>query len=334
MKRRISHGSLTLRIALLVLVAAMLGTPCLAAEQEIELDSYLPSYAKGQGRLSGALRAVGSESFNHLIMLWAEGFRHRYAGTWVWMNPRGSNAAPKALIDDPTQIGVMSRPMKTHELSAFERRYGYPLTDFTVAIGAIAIYINKDNPAPGFTLPQLDAMYSTTRRAGYQQDIERWDQLRLKGELGFQPIVLYGRDQECGLTELFKEYVLHQGDFKEQMHEEPGVASVVQAVTEDSSGIGYSTIGYLTSNVQIVPIAVNDGLPFLTPNQQNVMDGSYPLSSRLHLYVNRPPGKPWDPLLAEFLRFIFSRDGQQLVIKAGFYPITAGMAEVELKKLK
>lgn len=334
MKRQISQWSATLRIALPALLMLLLGTPCLAADESIELDLRLAPHAKSQGPLAGTLKAVGSESFSHLIRLWAEAFRRTHAETWVWMDPRGSEKAPQALIDGTAQIGVMSHSMKAPELKAFERRHGHAPIDFTVAIGALAIYVNKDNPAPGLTLPQLDAMFSTTRRVGHPQNIERWAQVGVNGSVGPQPIALYGRDEACGLTELFRDDVMQQGTFKKEMHVEAGAASVVQAVTEDVGGIGYSTIGYLTNNVRIVPIAAREGLPFLTPNQQNTMDGSYPLYSQLHLYVNRAADKPWDPLVAEFLRFIFSREGQQLVIKAGFYPITADMADAELKKLQ
>ena len=334
MTHQISQWRAALRITLLALFAAMVGTPSFAAEETIELDSHLASYVKNHGPLAGTLKALGSESFNHLMTLWAEAFRRRHAETWVRMDPRGSEKAPQALIDGTTQIGVMSHSMKAPDMRAFERRHGHAPIDFTVAIGALAIYVNKDNPAPGLTLPQLDAMFSTTRRVGHPQNIERWAQVGVNGSVGPQPIALYGRDEACGLTELFRDDVLQEGAFKKEMHVEAGAASVVQAVTEDLWGIGYSTIGYLTNNVRIVPIAVQEGLPFLTPNQQNTMDGSYPLYNQLHLYVNRAPNEPWDPLLAEFLRFVLSREGQRLVIKAGFYPITGAMAEAELKKLQ
>lgn len=334
MKRQISRWRAALRIALPALAMTMLGTPCLAAEEAVELDSQLSPYVKSHGHLAGTLRALGSESFNHLMMLWAEAFRRRHAETWVRMDPRGSEKAPQALIDGSTQIGVMSHSMRPSDMKAFERRHGHAPIDFTVAIGALAIYVNKDNPAPGLTIPQLDAMFSTTRRVGNPQNIERWAQVGVNGSVGPQPIALYGRDEACGLTELFRDDVLQQGAFKKEMHVEPGAASVVQAVTEDLSGIGYSTIGYLTSNVRIIPIAVQEGLPFLTPNQQNATDGLYPLYNRLHLYVNHASDAPWDPLLTEFLRFVLSQEGQQLVIKAGFYPVTKEMAEAELKKLQ
>ena len=118
------------------------------------------------------------------------------------------------------------------------------------------------------------------------------------------------------------------------MKEQPGSASVVQGVTEDRAGIGYSGIGYLTSGVRAVPLAEKEGLPFKEATQHNADEGSYPLWRHLYLYVNKAPNKPLDPIVMEFLKFVYSRDGQQVVVKDGFFPLSAAVLEKELKKLE
>ena len=118
------------------------------------------------------------------------------------------------------------------------------------------------------------------------------------------------------------------------MKEQPGSASVVQGVSEDRAGIGYSGIGYLTSGVRALPLAEKEGTAFKEATQENAMEGSYPLWRHLYLYVNKAPNKPLDPLVKEFLRFVYSREGQQVVVKDGFFPLSPAMVEKETKKFE
>ena len=318
---------------LVLLWTLVLGIPSAFADDAIVLDPALKGYIKVSG-VSGNVNSIGSDTLNNLMTLWAEGFRKQYPNVKIQIEGKGSSTAPPALIEGTAQLGPMSRTMKNTELDAFERKFRYKPTAFPVAIDALAVYVNKDNPVKGFTMAQVDAIFSKSRRWGHNENIQVWKQVGLNGGLGNSPISIYGRNSASGTYGFFKEHALKNGDYKDEVKEQPGSASVVQSVSEDEAGIGYSGIGYLTSNVRAVPLAEKDGMAFKEASQQNADDGSYPLWRHLYLYVNKAPNKPLDPIIGEFIKFIYSKEGQKVVIKDGFFPLKADMIEKELKKLE
>lgn len=303
------------------------------ADEAIKLDPNLKAYAKVSG-VSGNLNSIGSDTLNNLMTLWAEGFRKQYPNVKIQIEGKGSSTAPPALIEGTAQIGPMSRPMKGTEIDKFESKFGYKPTAFPVSIDALAVYVNKDNPIKGMTIAQVDAVFSKSRRWGYKENVQKWGQLGLDGALAGSPISIYGRNSASGTYGFFKEHTLKNGDYKDEVKEQPGSASVVQGVTEDRAGIGYSGIGYLTSGVRALPLAEKEGMPFKAASQHNAENGSYPIWRHLYLYVNKAPNKPLDPLMKEFLKFVYSKEGQQVVVKDGFFPLSATTLEKELKKLE
>jgi phosphate transport system substrate-binding protein len=268
------------------------------------------------------------------MTLWAEGFRKQYPGVKIQIEGKGSSTAPPALIGGTAQLGPMSRPMKSTEIDSFERKYKYKPTAFPVAIDALAVYVHKDNPIQGMTMAQVDAVFSKSRRWGARENVERWGQLGVKDELAALPISLYGRNSASGTYGFFKEHALKNGDYKDEVKEQPGSASVVQGVTEDPAGIGYSGIGYMTSGIRALPLAEKEGGVFVSATQENAMNGSYPLWRHLLIYVNKAPNKPLDPLVKEFIKFIYSKEGQTIVVKDGFFPLSQAAIEKELSKLE
>ncbi len=312
-----------------LLGALVSGLPSAYADDAITLDPALKGYLKISG-VSGNVNSIGSDTLNNLMTLWAEGFRKQYPNVKIQIEGKGSSTAPPALIEGTAQLGPMSRTMKNTEIDAFERKFRYKPTAFPVAIDALAVYVNKDNPVKGLTMAQVDAIFSKSRRWGHNESIQLWKQA---GWDDNNPISIYGRNSASGTYGFFKEHALKNGDFKDEVKEQPGSASVVQSVSEDQSGIGYSGIGYLTSNVRAVPLAEKDGMSFKEASQQNADDGSYPLWRHLYLYVNKAPNKPLDPIVGEFIKFIYSKEGQKVVIKDGFFPLKADVIEKELKKL-
>jgi phosphate transport system substrate-binding protein len=315
-----------------LLWAVVATIPSAFADVAITLDPALKSYSKVSG-VSGNINSIGSDTLNNLMTLWAEGFRKQYPNVKIQVEGKGSSTAPPALIEGTAQLGPMSRTMKNTEIDAFERKFNYKPTAFPVAIDALAVYVNKDNPVPGLTMPQVDAIFSKSRRWGHNENIQVWKQAGLNGDFGNSPISIYGRNSASGTYGFFKEHALKNGDFKDEVKEQPGSASVVQSVSEDQAGIGYSGIGYATSNVRAVPLAEKEGASFKEASQQSASDGSYPLRRHLYVYVNKAPDKPLDPIVKEFVKFIYSKDGQKVVIKDGFFPLKAEMIEQELKKL-
>ena len=315
-----------------ILALCLLSTAVALEAQAVEVDSRIQPYQRARG-ISGSASSIGSDTMNNLMALWLEGFRRHYPNVRIQIEGKGSSTAPPALIEGTAQLGPMSRAMKSTEKDRFEERFGYPPTPLRTSLDALAVFVHKDNPLEGITLPQVDAMFSKTRRGGHGEQIARWGQLGPGGEWATARISLYGRNSASGTYGFFKSVALFKGDYRDEVKEQPGSASVVQGVTEDRYGVGYSGIGYRTSGVRVVPLAEAEGMPFESASLANVLDGSYPLGRFLYLYVNKTPGEPMDPLVREFARFVFSREGQEIVIKDGYMPVPFEVVVEELAML-
>jgi len=298
----------------------------------LEVDEKLPVYQAVSG-VSGNLSSIGSDTLANLMTLWAEAFRRIYPSVNIQVQAAGSSTAPPALIRGASNFAPMSRLMKKREVQDFEQRYGYPPTSLRIAMDAMAVYTHKDNPILGLTLPQLDAIYSSTRKCGYGEDLTTWGQLNLSGTWLSAPIQLFGRNSVSGTYGLFKQKVLCRGDYKNTVNEQLGSASVAQAVGASLHGIGYSGIGYKTYEVKAVPLALDQNHPYIEASHEHTIDGTYPLARFLYLYVNKVPHQPLPPLEQEFLKLILSRSGQLDVLKDGYIPLPAFVVEEELKKL-
>jgi phosphate transport system substrate-binding protein len=314
-------------------VLTILVAPVLGAEERIKVDAGIPAYEKTSG-ISGNLNSIGSDTMNNLMTLWAEGFAKYYPNVKLQVEGKGSSTAPPALISRTAQLGPMSRPMKDTEIDQFEAEFGYKPLALRGALDALAVYVNKDNPLTGLSLPQVDAIFSKTRLLHYKEPITTWGQVGLTGGWAARPISLYGRNSASGTYGFFKEHALGNGDFRDEVKEQPGSASVVQGVTEDRIGIGYSGIGYRTSGVKPVALAATDGEAPVEATAENVYSGHYPLARFLFVYINKDPEKPLEPLIREFLTFVFSREGQEVVIKDGYLPVPASVAAEELQKIR
>ncbi len=301
-------------------------------DELVKVDENIPHYKQVPG-ISGNLSSIGSDTMNNLLTLWLEGFKKFYPNVNIQVEGKGSSTAPPALISGTAQLGPMSRDMKQEEIDAFEKKFGYKPSELRVAIDALAVYINKDNPLNGLSMPEVDAIFSKTRRGGYRTDISRWGDVGLTGDWTNRGISLYGRNSASGTYGYFKEHALFKGDFKDQVKEQPGSASVVQGVTEDRFGIGYSGIGYRTSGVKPLALSEKEGGKFYEATYENCLTRNYPLSRFLNIYINNSPNKEIDPLLKEFLKFIFSYEGQEIVVKDGYLPLTFDLVKEELAKL-
>ena len=314
-----------------VLALALVAAAPLAA-QPAQVDPAIAPYSKSSG-VAGNLSSVGSDTLNNLMTFWAEGFQKSYPNIRVQIEGKGSSTAPPALISGTAQLGPMSRAMKAEEIDEFEKKYGYKPTATRVAVDGLAVFVHKDNPIRELTLQQVDAIFSKTRKGG-GKEIRTWGDLGLTGEWASRPISLYGRNSASGTYGFFKENALFKGDFRDTVKEQPGSASVVQGVTEDRYAIGYSGIGYATSGVKTVHLAKKAGEPFFSTGADDVLSGKYPLARFLFVYVNRAPGQPLTPLVREFLKYVLSQEGQQIVVKDGYLPIPKRVVDEELAKLQ
>ena len=325
--------------ALIIALPALLLAPQDAQAPEatsaaVKVDRQLPDYRQVSG-VSGSLKSVGSDTMNNEMTLWAEGLLSLYPNVQVEIEGKGSSTAPPALIAGTSQFGPMSRQMKSAEIDAFEKTFGYKPTQLATSIDMLAVYVHKDNPIArtGLTLQQVDAIFSKGRKGGFSTDIRTWGDLGLTGDWANKPISLYGRNSASGTYGYFKEHALFKGDYKDEVKEQPGSSSVVQGVASDLYGMGYSGIGYKTADVAVVPLAADSDSERFEAVPANAYTGEYPLARFLWLTVNHKPGTELDPLRLEFLRYIYSAQGQEVVVKDGYYPLPAALCVQEASKV-
>ena len=315
----------------LLLVAVLLLTASAGAfAQAVTVDAKLPEYTPVAG-VSGNLSSVGSDTLNNCMTLWAEAFQKLYPNVKIQIEGKGSGTAPPALIAGTAQLGPMSRDMKSTESDLFEAKFGYKPTRVRVSIDALAVFVHKDNPLKGVNLEQLDSVFSSTYKRG-AKDVSKWGQLSLEGQWASLPITLYGRNSASGTYGYFKEHVLSKGDYKTTVKEQPGSSAVVQAIATTLGGMGYSGIGYKTSGVRALPVA-EKGTEYQEPTYENCLNGKYPIARFLVIYVNKRPNEKLDTLTYELLRFVTSKQGQEIVVKDGFFPLPAEVAKPELEQL-
>ncbi|MBU2869390.1 phosphate ABC transporter substrate-binding protein PstS family protein [Colwellia sp. E2M01] len=312
-------------------LSSVISLSSMISSSAFALDENLPEYKKVSG-ISGNVSSVGSDTLANMMTFWAEDFKRVYPNVNVQIQAAGSSTAPPALTEATSNLGPMSRKMKSREIEAFQKRYGYKPTAVRVAIDALAVFVHKDNPLEGLNIEQVDAIFSINRKCGGAKDIDRWGDLNLTGEWTGKDIQLYGRNSVSGTYGYYKKKALCKGDFKNSVNEQPGSASVVQSVSASLNSIGYSGIGYRTSGVRALPLA-KKGDKYIEASTENAVSGDYPLSRYLYVYVNKHPNKPLSPMEAEFIKLMLSKSGQGIVEKDGYIPLPSSVVQKEFKKL-
>jgi phosphate transport system substrate-binding protein len=310
--------------ALLAASTALMTAPALAQS----IDPALPTYEAVSG-VSGNLVSIGSDTLNNLMTLWSEGFRGFYPNVAVQIQGAGSGTAPPALIEGTAQFGPMSRPMRGTEIEEFEARYGYEPTPIRGAIDALGVFVHRDNPLECLSLQEVDAIFSSTRAGGADAAITTWGQVGLTGEWADRPISMYGRNSASGTYGYFKDVALFGGDYSPEVREQPGSSTVIQGVAADAAGIGYSGIGYGTADVKAISLRGADGECY-GATAEDASAGNYPIARFLYVYVNKDPNADLEPLRAEFIRYVYSRQGQEDVVRAGFFPLVKSIADQDL----
>ncbi|MDD9154918.1 phosphate ABC transporter substrate-binding protein PstS family protein [Aliivibrio sp. S4TY2] len=294
-------------------------------------DGKLAPYERVAG-ISGNLSSIGSDTLANMMTLWAEDFQRIYPNVNIQIQASGSSTAPPALIESTAQFGPMSRRMRQSEKAAFERQFGYPPTEIRVAIDALGIFVHQDNPIKGLNFSQLDAIFSATLRCGSVKPINRWQDLGVNSSWSKHRIQLFGRNSVSGTYGYFKKNALCNGDFKVNVNEQPGSASVVQGVSASLNGIGYSGVGYHMSGVKLLPIT-REGTNYIEPSTDNIISGQYPLARFLYIYINKSPTAKLQPLETEFIRYMLSLEGQKRVEQDGYIALSERFVLQELSKL-
>lgn len=298
---------------------------------QLAVDASLKPYKPVPG-VSGQLKSVGSDSMNPLMLLWTEKFKTYYKGVRTEVEGQGSSKAMPALIEGASSFGPMSRDAKSNEIADFEKKFGYKPTMIPTAIDLLAIYVHRDNPISEISVQQLDSVFSSTRKLGGGA-VDKWGELGLSGEYETANIAMFGRNAASGTYGFFKEKVLGNGDYRDLVNEQPGSTAVIQSVGENKFAIGYSGVGFKTASVKTLALASKPGEKAYPPTAEHAYSGDYPLARYLYLAINHKPGTKLDPVRREFIKFIFSKEGQELVVKEGSFPVDATTAAKALKIL-
>ena len=303
-----------------------------AMSAAVALDQSLPPYRAVPG-ISGQIESVGSDTLKIEMTRWAKGFKDLYPGVNVEIESKGSATAPPALLEGATQFAPMSRPMTAEEIDAFKKKYGHQASGFRVAVDALAVYVHKDNPIQCLSLPQLNRIFSSTYKVAGGGNIKVWGEVGLTGEWATMQISLYGRNSLSGTYEFFGEIALNNGDYKDEVKQQPDSEAVVHGVAGDRNAIGYSGLGYKTNDVRTVPLTSYDSGICYDTSAEATFSGNYPIARYLYVYLNKKPNEQLDPLRSEFIKYILSKDGQTQAEMGGYYPITNAIREEDLKRL-
>jgi len=310
------------------------------------------SASRGAEQITDNAVSIGAHNLDGMMRSWSAAFGRIHPGASIDIRsvPLSSEGL-EALIDGRAQLAPLAREAFPSEMRAFTAKFGYPPLLVCVASGsyatksnthAIAVYVNASNPLARLTMAQLDAIYSTTRRRGYPEDITRWGQLGLSGDWADRPIHLYGmlRRREKtgdppGIVNFMLQEALAGGEFKPAVREivdterTDALDGIVAAVANDPAGIGYSGFRNARDGAKTLALGNDAAGPFFAGTLDDVLRRDYPLSRKIFVAVNRKPGTPMDPLVQEFLRFVLSREGQEIVAadSSGYLPLPAQLAE-------
>ncbi|MFT3790838.1 MAG: substrate-binding domain-containing protein [Rudaea sp.] len=325
-----------------------------AVEHHLKVDPSMPTWTPGKVDTvpEEELALVGADVMDEMCLGWAKIFRKAYPHLSVVLNLPASGAGVKGLLAGAkapdSVIAPVGREMLPAEEKAFVDKFGYEPFRIKVATGSLGslgktatsiFMVDKDNPIKGLSLPQLDAMYSTTRKLGHA-DVNTWGDVGLTGKWASLPIHKYGLKSPNGIEWFIKINVLDMGDYKNDIEfvKGRGFTHAFNVAAEDMAknpgGITYALLANVQPNVKVVPLSVKDGGPYIAPTLQTVYDHSYPLSRYVYIYVNRKPGTPLEPKVKEFLKMVLSKQGQQAVAEEGVYiPLQPSVVKEELAKL-
>jgi phosphate transport system substrate-binding protein len=306
------------------------------------LDPRLPSYRpRTDLKLSGTFKGAASDVLPALVQRWVAGFQRFYPNVKIEVGPpyAGSLGA-KELVKQNLDFVFVSRELKPDDVTDFKAKFGYAPLSVPISGGsyrhfgfldAIGFFVNKDNPLQTLTYEQIDEIFSKSHFRG-DKVLKTWGDLGLTGEWADKPIHVYAIAPWNGFEEFVRQKILStdgkRGEWREDIHYDKLVFPLAKRVADDRYGIGYSGIAYIDAPVKVLPLGETANGPFVAPTYENVALAGYPLSRLIYFNTNKAPGKPLDPALEEFLRYVLSREGQQSVIDHAMYvPLRAQQVE-------
>ena len=335
--------------------------------------SALPAYEPSQ-RVLGLLRIYGTP-LDDLVGAWTTGFRGKHSQVRLNAYLVNTSQAFAGLVTGEADLGLMGHRQWRNGLVAFGRTFGYAPLEIKFASGSyddpqgttpgLMFIVNKKNPLAGLTLDQIDGIYGAERTGGWvgihwstapargpEKNLRTWGQLGVTGELAGQPIHVHGSDVTLSnWADLIQREAFHGGTkWNPALNEAPRAdisfkargktrdQMILEAVESDPSAIGFIFQRVINANkgdVKVLPLAARAGGPFVAPSTQTFFDGSYPMRNGAYIYLNRVPGQPVPLREKEFVRFVLSREGQQIIAANRlFIPLDAEQAAAERRKLE
>lgn len=310
----------------------------------VPVSPSLPDYVPHRHVQGSVVGYTGMDTVEHMFAAWNAAFRKFHPQAHLTVVQKDGLGPEDRIALGPKTMQVFHRSGL-----AYENAYGYQPFRVKVCaaafilkshVSAIGVYVNKSNPIASISLRRLDAVFSSERRRGYPAEISTWGQLGLGGKWADRPIHLYGFYWRDDVTEYFRKLVMLDAPFKwtyqvpggSMSRRTPQVATAIMAaLAHDPDGIAFGNGSYMSGPVKALGLSVNGVMSQFT--LADIASGRYPLQRYLYIYVNRVPGKPIDPLLKEFLRFVLSRQGQALVGKDHYLPLTPAVDARQLSKL-
>ena len=319
---------LTLAVGCLAMMGASVAEVAVPAGQVV-LDPNLPYYRPVEN-LSGELKLGGSNTMSHIAAGWIDSFTQFYPDVKISIEVNGSRQAVKDVASGTTQIGLLSRTVYREEVEAFQKQFGYAPTVLTPCLERTAIFVHKDNPIQGLTMAQLDSIYSPECRRGSDKPCGTWAYFGVEGEWGKRRVVAHGRTKDTGSQVFLQQAVMLGAPLREDMVAHKSNVDMIKAIGADPNSVGFAGLSYAMPNVKAVPLAFTAEEGFVAIDSTEADRGLYPLVRRLQFVVKHDPGSQLRPLEQEFIKYVFSRMGQEDVVKAGFQAIPARPARVAL----
>ncbi len=322
-------------------------------EHNLQVDPSTPAWQPGPVPIPDdakevELSIVGSDTMDEIVLGWAKLYRKQYRAISVTLDLRASGAGAPGLVSGKGDLAPVAREMFPAETKSFVDKFGYAPTPIRVATGSVGslgktaattILVDKNNPIDCLSLPQLDAIYSKTRKLGYQE-VKTWGDLGAKGEWSSRPVHLYGLKPVNGIEQYFKMVAMDGGEYKDGITfaSSKGLTHAFTVAAQDMAkrpgGLTYAMLANVTPNVKVLKVAGKQGGPCYEATVQNVYEHKYPFSRYVYLFVNKAPGKPLEPKVKEFLRLVLSKEGQQAVAEERvFIPLMPQVVREELTKL-
>jgi phosphate transport system substrate-binding protein len=359
-----------MRRRLLILIALLaLASPSSFAQNPEFLAGLTPY--RPERAVTGTIRSWGNNYIIPLMSVWEEAFRKHHPALRFETTLQGTETAIAGLYSGVADLGFMGREIYQPESMGFEGWFRYKPLGIEVTTGsynnphktfALMVFVHKDNPLSRITLAQVAAIFGCDCKQGAKRLIRTWGRLGLTGEWAERPIHVYGYGLDSGFARFFRMVVLKDSyKWNSELHEfysvkaadgsviknasAPVVAAdgsvidggqlMLDALAKDPYGIAYANVRFMNPSVKTLAVASKDGGPFIEPTKENVWKRAYPITRFTNVFINRAPGRPVDPKVKEFLRYILSRDGQEAVVREGSYlPLTADLIRDQLRKLE